>query len=65
MCGRYTLISGRDEYLRYFGIEEFDEFEDRPRYNVAPSQWLPVVVGYVSLPPPDVATEDTDDELAW
>ena len=45
MCGRYTLISGRDEYLRYFGIEEFEEFEDRPRYNVAPSQWLPVVVG--------------------
>jgi len=43
MCGRYTL--GDPSLLkRRFGLEEFAETTITPRFNVAPSQDIPIVV---------------------
>lgn len=54
MCGRYVLTGGRDVPLSRFGIEDFGEtFDEKPRelgrrgfvprYNIAPTQQVPVV----------------------
>ena len=47
MCGRYTQTAAFDELALRFGITiEDTAFEDlEPRYNVAPSQPVPIVVG--------------------
>jgi putative SOS response-associated peptidase YedK len=42
MCGRYAMYGPTSRYRQHFGAE--DEFEFRPRYNIAPSLNLPVVV---------------------
>jgi putative SOS response-associated peptidase YedK len=43
MCGRYTVTHTHKEIMERFGIEEsFAELD--PRYNVAPSQMVPVVI---------------------
>lgn len=43
MCGRYTVTHTHQEIMERFGIEElFKELD--PRYNVAPSQMVPVVI---------------------
>ena len=41
MCGRYSLIATVDQLLEEFGLVEPDEIE--ARYNIAPSQQVPVV----------------------
>lgn len=41
MCGRYAMYGPVSRYREHFGVE--DEFEFRPRYNIAPSQTLPVL----------------------
>lgn len=41
MCGRYTLASPGNVVAELFGLDEVPEL--RPRYNVAPSQQVPVV----------------------
>jgi putative SOS response-associated peptidase YedK len=41
MCGRYTLIASPVQIKDFFGLEEVPEFA--PRYNVAPSQEVPIV----------------------
>lgn len=41
MCGRYALHSLVEDLRRHFGL--FDGIEFQPRYNIAPSQRLPVV----------------------
>ncbi len=47
MCGRYFLTSPTDRVVEQFVIREFFEGEagpsPRPRYNIAPSQHIPVV----------------------
>ncbi len=43
MCGRYTLTSP-DELVQEFGLGELP-FDLAPRYNIAPTQEAPVVVG--------------------
>ncbi len=53
MCGRYALIQSEAMELR-LGIEDLDNLEEwseprvppptEPRYNIAPSQIVPVVV---------------------
>jgi putative SOS response-associated peptidase YedK len=43
MCGRYGLFVPADEIAGLFGIEGILEFP--PRFNIAPSQPAPVVVG--------------------
>ena len=42
MCGRYTLKAGRETIAEHFDIPEVPEFLE-PRYNIAPSQPVPVV----------------------
>ena len=48
MCGRYTQTAAFDELALRFGITVEDTgLEDLgPRYNVAPSQPVPIVVGH-------------------
>lgn len=41
MCGRYALYGPSSRHREHFATE--DEFDLPPRYNVAPSQVLPVV----------------------
>src|SRR5215471_20126785 len=42
MCGRYRL-SRRKEYIaKHFGVD-LDEVDWEPRYNIAPTQQVPVV----------------------
>jgi putative SOS response-associated peptidase YedK len=41
MCGRYALYGPQSRYREQFGTE--DDFDLAPRFNVAPSQVLPVV----------------------
>lgn len=42
MCGRYTLTLNNEEIQKAFNLEEnLDSYE--PRYNIAPSQFVPVI----------------------
>lgn len=41
MCGRYTLISFPEQLAEEFELYEFESLE--PRYNIAPTQRVPVV----------------------
>lgn len=43
MCGRYTLTVSAEELMEYFGVDNsLDPF--RPRYNIAPSQFVHAVI---------------------
>ena len=42
MCGRYTLKAGGQELSDLFGLSEEPDLE--PRYNIAPTQQIPVVL---------------------
>jgi putative SOS response-associated peptidase YedK len=41
MCGRYRLSRRKEFLAEYFDVEPDDDWV--PRYNIAPSQSLPVV----------------------
>jgi putative SOS response-associated peptidase YedK len=41
MCGRYTLYGPQSRHREHFGTAE--DFDLAPRYNIAPSQSVPVV----------------------
>lgn len=43
MCGRFSLHTVRERIIEHFGIEEFSETGMTPRFNIAPSQIIPVV----------------------
>src|SRR5215212_7007436 len=43
MCGRYTL-GDPSPLMRRFGLEEFAENTITPRFNVAPTQEIPIIV---------------------
>ncbi len=43
MCGRYTILHSADAVAERFGVEPLP-FEDGPRYNIAPSQGVPIIV---------------------
>ncbi len=43
MCGRYTLSSPKQLIIEGFLVREWFEDEYPPRYNAAPTQWLPIV----------------------
>jgi len=45
MCGRYNLITDAEALVDFFEIEQtlFDVSNLRPRYNIAPSQNVPIV----------------------
>jgi putative SOS response-associated peptidase YedK len=42
MCGRYRLGRGREAFKKYFGTED-DDLDWSPRYNIAPTQVVPIV----------------------
>lgn len=41
MCGRYTLVTGWDQLAEEFDLVHVEEL--RPRFNIAPTQVVPVV----------------------
>jgi len=45
MCGRYNLITDAEALIDFFEIEQtlFDVSELQPRYNIAPSQDVPII----------------------
>ena len=43
MCGRYTLRTRLNLLLQQFGSEMAQEWDVEPRFNVAPSQQVPVI----------------------
>jgi len=45
MCGRYNLITDAQALVDFFEIEQtlFDVSELQPRYNISPSQNVPIV----------------------
>ena len=45
MCGRYNLITDAQSLVDFFEIENilFEPSELKPRYNIAPSQTVPIV----------------------
>ena len=45
MCGRYKLVTDARALIEYFAVENvcFDIAELRPRYNIAPSQNVPII----------------------
>ncbi|WP_380703170.1 SOS response-associated peptidase [Salinithrix halophila] len=44
MCGRFTLTAGLGEIVERFQVDEHQGVEHAPRYNIAPSQEVPVVI---------------------
>lgn len=43
MCGRFSIVSEREEIARHFGVT-VSEAQWQPRYNAAPAQNLPVIL---------------------
>ncbi len=45
MCGRYTLHHKPEEIVERFDVEPLEEYDEylSPRYNIAPSQIVPVI----------------------
>lgn len=45
MCGRFSLSEYYDSLEEYFKIDEpFDDIVLKPRYNIAPTQYHPVII---------------------
>ena len=44
MCGRFTLTVGLGEIKDHFQVEEITSLDSVPRYNIAPTQSVPIVV---------------------
>lgn len=44
MCGRFTLTINENEIVDHFKVSR-DEYELKPRYNIAPSQTIAVING--------------------
>lgn len=48
MCGRFTLTITLDELYEIFRAEDYGNFDPasyKPRYNVAPTQMVPAIIG--------------------
>ncbi len=43
MCGRYALYTPIEAVARLFGVEEIHAHDVAPRYNIAPTQEVPIV----------------------
>ncbi len=41
MCGRYRMGRGREAFIKYFEVEQDEDWS--PRYNVAPTQQVPTI----------------------
>ncbi|GAA4870542.1 SOS response-associated peptidase [Paenibacillus vulneris] len=45
MCGRYTVTVTLEELMLHFLLGENVAARYAPRYNVAPGQWIPAIIG--------------------
>jgi len=43
MCNRFTMTYSEEELQQFLGLDEIDEALGFPRYNVAPTQTIPVL----------------------
>jgi putative SOS response-associated peptidase YedK len=43
MCGRYRLSKTEKYLLEHFGVRSREDFEWKPRYNIAPTDQVPVI----------------------
>ena len=59
MCGRFALATEKHILELLFELDQLPDFELKPRYNIAPSQQVPIV----RLSPADHRREMT--ELKW
>lgn len=50
MCGRYRLGRGREAFKKYFGTAEREDIDWSPRFNIAPTQYVPVIRQHASEP---------------
>lgn len=57
MCGRFALFQTRADLRELFELEIAEELDLAPRYNVAPSQFVPVVR--------NAGTSRTMTEMRW
>jgi putative SOS response-associated peptidase YedK len=48
MCGRYRLSRSKELLAEHFDVEPDDDWE--PRYNIAPTQNIPVIRQYPEQP---------------
>jgi putative SOS response-associated peptidase YedK len=62
MCGRYTLATDVEEYLRLLELEVPDELAHPRRYNIAPSQ---PVLGIVADPHPRIEIMEWGYVPSW
>ena len=53
MCGRYRLGRGREAFKKYFGKEPDEDWS--PRYNIAPTQQVPVIRQHPKEPRRDLS----------
>ena len=53
MCGRYRLGRSREAFKKYFGAESNDDWS--PRYNIAPTQSVPVIRQHPKEPHRDLS----------
>lgn len=58
MCGRFTLQIPAEMLFEIFGIKEPQSFPIEPRYNIAPTQQIPVVRQYADY-------QSRLDSLRW
>ena len=45
MCGRKTLTRDMQSIIEELAIDEWEEFEFNPSYNIAPTQITPILIG--------------------
>lgn len=63
MCGRYTLARFPTAVMRRFGIT--DSFPGRARYNIAPGQFVPVLLRDEEMPRPAIRSIQWGLVPAW
>lgn len=57
MCGRYTVTVTMEELMLHFMLG--NSFQYSPRYNIAPGQWIPAIIGS------EAADQRRIGELRW
>jgi putative SOS response-associated peptidase YedK len=64
MCGRYTITVTMDELMVRFLFGGHGS-KYGPRYNIAPGQWIPAIIGGTASGDPEQAALNRFGELRW
>ncbi|CAG7641637.1 SOS response-associated peptidase [Paenibacillus allorhizosphaerae] len=64
MCGRYTITVSWDELVLHFLLDRRSA-KYAPRYNVAPGQWIPAIIGSIREGSELQQTLNRFGELRW